>query len=117
MRRLDDVVRDVRPGGRKWRRNRLIPLDPDSGDRRPVIGIEPNEEFIRKAFQSLRPYGGIACLSLPAETRPEFTRLLQSCGLANAQVRESPAGLLLSREGALPGASGALKSRSGCPAR
>src|SRR5262245_51627536 len=67
-------------------------------------GVEPGPVFLRRAFQALRPYGGVACLPVPAEQREEMTHAIAELGLANAEVRAAPEGLLLSREGALPGA-------------
>src|SRR5262249_23323087 len=69
-----------------------------------AVGIEMNAAFLKKAFQSLRPYGGIACLPGSME-KSTLDRMTTDLGLANARVKESSAGLLLVREGALPGSA------------
>ena len=61
-----------------------------------AAGIKPDAAFLRKAFPILRPYGGIAVL--PAETS------IKEAGLVKAVTKLSNVGLLLIRDGALPGA-------------
>jgi outer membrane protein assembly factor BamB len=70
-----------------------------------AAGIDAGPAFIRKAFASLRPYGGVACLPVPEEQQPGFAALVADAGLANAKVTEAAGHKLLTREGALPGSA------------
>lgn len=66
-------------------------------------GVPLNSAFIQRAFQSLRPFGGVACLPIPAGQEERFTNAVAAAKLLNAVTNPSPAGTLLIREGALPG--------------
>ncbi len=70
-----------------------------------AAGIEPNAAFLKKAFRALRPYGGVACLALEPGRRKDFARAVADAGLANAKLGEWGGGVLLTREGALPGSA------------
>jgi outer membrane protein assembly factor BamB len=70
-----------------------------------AAGIEMGEPFVRKAFTSLRPYGGVACLPIAADRHALFAELVKKAQLERAVVRGSGAHALLTREGALPGAA------------
>jgi outer membrane protein assembly factor BamB len=66
----------------------------------------PDDETLRKLFAVLRPYGGVACLSLPAERRERLAALLTAdTSLRQARVRDAGDWWLLVREGALPGSA------------
>jgi outer membrane protein assembly factor BamB len=83
----------------------MLSEDPDAA------GIAWQGRFLRKAFASLRPYGGAACLAAaPLATGGEADRLREAVGrdstLGQAQVREAGAWLLLTRPGPLPHAAG-----------
>ncbi len=67
-------------------------------------GVPTDAAGLRKVFETLRPYGGVAYLKIPAAGRSEFGRQVDAAKLAGAKVREVEGGVLLSREGALPGA-------------
>lgn len=69
-----------------------------------AAGITLDAAGLRKIFEPLRPYGGVAFLGLPAATRTEFVRRVDAAGLAGAKIHQAEGGMLLSREGALPGA-------------
>lgn len=69
-----------------------------------AAGVTADAACLKKLFEPLRPYGGVAYLGLPAAARKEFARRVDEAGLAGAKVREVEGGVLLSREGALPGA-------------
>src|SRR5262249_44765033 len=56
-------------------------------------------------FESLRPYGGVAFLPVPAVARRNFIDEVNGLKLANLRVGETSDWLLLTREGALPGAA------------
>jgi outer membrane protein assembly factor BamB len=60
--------------------------------------------FVRGIYQSLRPYGGTACFALKSPERLRFGRTMENDQLAGAVLKVSPAGQLLIRSGALPGA-------------
>jgi outer membrane protein assembly factor BamB len=68
-------------------------------------GVEPQASFLKKAFESLRPYGGVACLPLPADQQQDFARAVTAADLAGAKVRFTPGLALLVRAGALPGSA------------
>jgi outer membrane protein assembly factor BamB len=71
----------------------------------PVLaGVPLDATGLKKFFEPLRPYGGVAYLGVPAARRAEFDRQVAAAALAGAKVREAGGGVLLSREGALPGA-------------
>ncbi len=57
--------------------------------------------FLKKLFESLRPYGGAACLPLSAEEH----EALSQAGLERAAVTRKGGLSLLTRVGALPGAA------------
>lgn len=63
--------------------------------------IEP--AALPRVYDSLRPYGGTLYLPLPEEKHAAFR--LSARGLAKAVVKEVPGGLLLVRDGALPGSA------------
>jgi len=65
----------------------------------------PDQAAIEGAFATLRPYGGAAYLPSGQETSAALAARLQAFGLASASVRETEGGVVLTREGALPGAA------------
>lgn len=67
-------------------------------------GITVNAAFTRRMFESLRPYGGVACLPLKANERVPIVRTVSNGELPKAVIKDSATGMLLIREGALPGA-------------
>jgi outer membrane protein assembly factor BamB len=60
--------------------------------------------FVREVFDALRPYGGTMCLALKPAERLRFTHAVEESKLAGTVLKDSPAGMLLVRAGALPGA-------------
>jgi outer membrane protein assembly factor BamB len=68
-------------------------------------GIEPGPDFARKAFASLRPYGGLAYLPIAPGKQANLARQIAGLGLPGAGVRASDGALWLSRAGPLPGAA------------
>ena len=69
-----------------------------------AAGVPLDAEFAKKAFQSLRPYGGMACWSIPLDQEKAFVEAVGEAKLAKGALKPSAAGTLLVREGALPGA-------------
>jgi outer membrane protein assembly factor BamB len=68
--------------------------DPDTG--------EAPEAFLRLAFTTLRPYGGVAVLPMPA---PDLAAWHADRDLAQARWRVAGTDFRLAREGPLPGAA------------
>ena len=68
-----------------------------------AYGIDGGGEPLRRLFSSLRPFGGAACLAIPAEGHKAFEKRVAQAKLANARVRRAGRWTLLVREGALPG--------------
>ncbi len=67
--------------------------------------VEKGSAFVRAAFASMRPYGGIA--RLPAADEAQASRLVEQvrkCGLEGAKVARAGRDVALRREGSLPGA-------------
>jgi outer membrane protein assembly factor BamB len=78
----------------------MVSEDPES------VGIDWQAGFLKKAFASLRPYGGVACLPVPAEQRRPMTDAVGSeTTLAQGKVREAGEWTLLTRDGPLPGSA------------
>ncbi len=75
----------------------MVSEEPDSA------GIVWHAAFLKKAFAVLRPYGGVACLPVPAEQRRQITDAVATeTTLAQGKVREARGWTLLTREGPLP---------------
>ena len=68
-----------------------------------AAGLTPDAAFVKKAFHSLRPFGGVACLPIPADKEKAFAQSVTDAKLQQAVVKSSTSGTLLIREGALPG--------------
>jgi outer membrane protein assembly factor BamB len=69
-------------------------------------GFPVDEAFLRRAFPVLRPYGGAACLPLPAGWRPNHSAWAgRADDLAQARFRVDGADLWVTRPGPLPGAA------------
>ncbi len=78
----------------------MVSEDPEAA------GISWQTGFIKKAFAVLRPYGGVACLAVPAERRQAFSAAVgRDTTLAQAKVRQAGDWLLLTRDGPLPGSA------------
>jgi outer membrane protein assembly factor BamB len=69
-----------------------------------AAGVPLTPAFVKKAFEVLRPYGGVACLPIPAPEAKLFAQAVADARLQRAILRPEPSGTLLIREGALPGA-------------
>lgn len=68
-------------------------------------GFYEQAATIQRLFTSLRPYGGIACLPLPAGRHAALAQAVEQAKLARVRLTRSEALSLLSREGALPDAA------------
>jgi len=62
-------------------------------------------ETIRKLFETLRPYGGVACLAIPPARQESFAQQVSGLELRYAQVKRDGDFVLLTRVGALPGSA------------
>ena len=71
----------------------------------PAPGLPIEAELLHRVFRSLRPYGGVACLPLSQNQGERLRRRVITAELPQAKVRTAGGYLLLSREGALPGAA------------
>jgi outer membrane protein assembly factor BamB len=70
-----------------------------------AAGVEAGPEFVRRAYASLQPYGGVMCLPLPEGQRPDLGSLPSlDVDLVPMRVRSHGDWLLISRAGPLPGA-------------
>ena len=72
-----------------------------------AAGIGRTELFVKRVFECLRPYGGLACLPIPEDRFAAFASSVTNAKLDNADVRLAGDGahVLLKRVGPLPGAA------------
>ncbi len=69
-----------------------------------AAGFRLDAAVLRKLYEPLRPYGGVACLNMAAARHSAFARQVEETKLPGARVTDAGGIVLLSREGALPGA-------------
>jgi len=69
-----------------------------------AAGIDP-ESHAAKLFDTLRPYGGVACLDLAGDIHGRFVTAVESAELSNAKLQQAGNLVLLRRAGALPGSA------------
>ena len=69
-----------------------------------AAGFAQGQPFVEKLFHSLRPYGGVACLKLPAIDHRQFADWVAMAELQNGLVSrtQNDSYALLTRMGALP---------------
>jgi len=70
-----------------------------------AAGFDAAKSFVEKVFYPLRPYGGVACLPVPADKQDDFARWVGEAGLENAEASQVGGLALLTRVGALPGSA------------
>jgi outer membrane protein assembly factor BamB len=70
-----------------------------------ALGSPAGRAFIQAVFHPLRPYGGTACLAIPAAQRDALMQEIAQRPMAGAAVRAEGDWTLLSRVGPLPGSS------------
>ncbi len=109
-RRFDDA-------GFYGRRAAVIAADPSAVEFAPYaavlvttedadrLGASSDAGLAAKLFHSVRPYGGVACLSLPAGKHDAFARTVAEADLENAAVKRAGRWTVVRREGPLPGAA------------
>jgi outer membrane protein assembly factor BamB len=115
--RVEAVRRQLLPAGLSGKRVAVIHGNPETVSLPPYLAglmvsedldalvIADRQGFLKRAYESLRPYGGVACFPVPAAQRSSFTQLVTAASLAQAQVKAVGEWVLLSREGALPGSA------------
>jgi len=65
-----------------------------------------HDQWLTDSYEALRPYGGtLALFTSTAELREKLTRRAKQDALAGHEAIETPAWLLIRRQGALPGAA------------
>ena len=70
-----------------------------------AAGLASGKRFVENLLRCLRPYGGTACLEIPAERREAFAGWCKQAGSTGARMKwEAPFAALL-RTGPLPGAA------------
>lgn len=67
--------------------------------------LDDQASLVQKLFESLRPYGGAACLNISADEAESLASSLKERPLAGAVWKPHGEGTLLIRQGALPGSS------------
>ncbi len=70
-----------------------------------AAGLDSGEELAKRVFRSLRPYGGVACLPVPADRQEAFAGSVKAAGLTGAEVSRAGEFALLRRAGALAGSA------------
>lgn len=70
-----------------------------------ALGPATGGKLLPAVFHALRPYGGTACLALPAAQRDAVAGQVAESRLAGATARAAGDWLLISRAGPLPGAA------------
>jgi len=68
-------------------------------------GFDAGAKFARKVYASLRPYGGVACLTVPDAKARQFADWVNESKLENARSSRKGEFTTLARVGALPGAA------------
>jgi outer membrane protein assembly factor BamB len=69
------------------------------------LGVSEGRKLVDAVFHPLRPYGGTACLAVPAGRRDRVLQEVAGSGLPGAMVRTAGDWVLISRAGSLPGSA------------
>jgi len=70
-----------------------------------AAGYEPSLRFLHPIFNSMRPYGGKAWLPLIGSDQRAFLKVVEDAALPGLEATATAEGVLLSREGPLPGSA------------
>jgi outer membrane protein assembly factor BamB len=70
-----------------------------------AAGVRSPSTFTPRAFSSLRPYGGVMCLPLSDEQRPNYVSPVKDGHTEGAKIHEAGPWTLLIREGPLRGSA------------
>lgn len=65
---------------------------------------QQRQQFLKRLFHTLRPYGGIACLPIPEAVQSAFSTQVQAADLPNGETGRQGEFATLARVGKLPGA-------------
>jgi len=68
----------------------------------PTLASDEKSAFLEKTFQSLRPFGGIASLSMSDDEQASCENIVKEAKFAGAEVTANDDWLIISREGPLP---------------
>jgi len=79
-------------------------------------GVDSGKKFVKTFYRSLRPYGGLMCLSAMADKKTEAAGWVAESALANAEISRAGEWLVVKRAGPLPG-SAPWTHEAGSPAR
>ena len=71
----------------------------------PAAGQGGDDAFVRRVFDVLHPYGGVAAFALEVEERAAFAKQVEAGHLPNALVKQLGDIEVLERSGALPGSA------------
>lgn len=72
----------------------------------PAVGLETSPEALRRAYETLRPYGGKLMMAIPAGQRRAFGNMVEAeSDMPQAKMSETADWVVLSRDGPLPGAA------------
>ncbi len=69
------------------------------------LGASASRAFVETIVHSLRPYGGTACVELPAAQRDALVKEVARSGIAGATARTAGDCVLITRAGPLPGSA------------
>jgi outer membrane protein assembly factor BamB len=69
-----------------------------------AVGFRQTAAWVERVYQSLRPYGGVACLQLDDAGQAALSDAVSRAQLAGAAVQRAGRYVLLRRNGSLPGA-------------
>jgi outer membrane protein assembly factor BamB len=69
-----------------------------------AAGFQP-ETHAAGLFNTLRPYGGVACLDLPADARARLAKAVESAAPVGAKLEQAGGFLFVRRDGPLPGSA------------
>ncbi len=70
-----------------------------------AAAFQKNDDFIKRVFHSLRPYGGTACVLAPRKRRDAILKQANELKLPGCVVTSSRRSVMLTREGPLPGSA------------
>ncbi len=71
----------------------------------PQLTAAERSDFLEKTFQALRPFGGVACLSMSDAEQEACESVVKESQFAGVEVKSDDNWLHISREGALPHSS------------
>lgn len=70
-----------------------------------AAGLSSGRKFLQQVYSVLRPYGGVACLSIPKARVANFIKEAKKLSLPNLKLGRYGKSIVLIRSGALPGSA------------